>query len=111
MGAELRDLVCQRLHQMLLGLRSADRAQSGRGPRIGVVEQRAQRVDRRHVAEPAEFLDGSPPHRIDYVLLDGDAARYPVLDAHPLFDAPECINGEEVYLSDHVALVVQIGLG
>ncbi len=58
---------------------------------------------------PTFLPDGSPPHRIDYVLVSGDAARFPVLQAATLLPEPVTVDGAELYLSDHVGLTVQIG--
>jgi exonuclease III len=56
----------------------------------------------------AAFLPpGEPAHRIDYVLLAGEAH---VLDAATLFADPVTIDGEPYYLSDHIALTVHIRL-
>jgi endonuclease/exonuclease/phosphatase family metal-dependent hydrolase len=60
----------------------------------------------------AEFLPpGSPAHRIDYLLVSGDAARFPVIDNGLLFAEPLTLPaGRRMYLSDHVALTARIGL-
>jgi hypothetical protein len=60
----------------------------------------------------AEFLPpGSTPHRIDYLLVSGDEARYPVLHSEPLFTEPLTLTGgRRMYLSDHMALTARIGV-
>jgi len=59
----------------------------------------------------AAFLpDGQPGHRIDYLLVSGDAARFPVLRTATLLPRPVTVAGTDLYLSDHVGLTVQIGL-
>jgi len=59
----------------------------------------------------AVFLPaGAPPHRIDYALVAGDPARFPVLDSATLFPAPVTADGIELYLSDHIGLTIQLGL-
>jgi exonuclease III len=60
----------------------------------------------------AEFLPpGSSGHRIDYLLVSGDAARFPVIDNGLLFAEPLTLpDGRRMYLSDHVALTARIGL-
>lgn len=56
----------------------------------------------------AAFLaPGQPAHRIDYLLLAGDAA---VLDATTVLAEPVTRDGAPYYLSDHVALTVHIEL-
>jgi exonuclease III len=66
--------------------------------------------------EPAtyhvEFLpSGSRGRRIDYILIAGDEVGFPVLDAAPLFAEPvTTADGGRLYLSDHVALTVRVGL-
>lgn len=60
----------------------------------------------------AEFL---PPnctaHRIDYVLVSGDQARFPVVESGVLFAEPlKLPTGHQLYLSDHVALTIRLGL-
>jgi endonuclease/exonuclease/phosphatase family metal-dependent hydrolase len=60
----------------------------------------------------AEFLPpGATGHRIDYVLVSGDEARHPLLDFGPLFTEPVIrADGRRMYVSDHVALTVRVGL-
>ena len=60
----------------------------------------------------AEFLPpGSSEHRIDYLLVSGDAVRFPVIDTGLLFAEPLALpGGRRMYLSDHVALTARIGL-
>lgn len=56
----------------------------------------------------ADFLPpGEPAHRIDYVLLAGDAS---VLTCATLFPQPLTVDGKPYFLSDHIGLTVQIGL-
>jgi endonuclease/exonuclease/phosphatase family metal-dependent hydrolase len=56
----------------------------------------------------AAFLPpDEPAHRIDYVLLAGDAS---VLDAVTLFPKPVIVGTAPYYLSDHIALAVRIGV-
>jgi len=56
----------------------------------------------------ATFLSpGEPAHRIDYILLAGEAA---VFDAATLFPRPVIVGTKPYYLSDHIALAVRIGL-
>jgi exonuclease III len=59
-----------------------------------------------------EFLPaGSTGNRIDYALVQGDEARFPVLDSGLLFAEPLALaDGGRMYLSDHVALTVRLGL-
>jgi exonuclease III len=58
----------------------------------------------------AAFLrPGSSTHRIDYLLVSGDAERFPVVDHGLLFAEPLPLpDGRRLYLSDHVALAVRI---
>jgi hypothetical protein len=59
----------------------------------------------------AAFLPpGAPPHRIDFVLVEGDEQAYPVLRADTHFTRPELIDGNSTYLSDHIGLSVAVGL-
>lgn len=60
----------------------------------------------------ATFLPpGASPHRIDYLLVRGDATMFPVTDNGLLFDQPLALpDGRRLYLSDHVALTARIGL-
>jgi endonuclease/exonuclease/phosphatase family metal-dependent hydrolase len=54
---------------------------------------------------------GYAGHRIDYVLVRGDPARFPVTGSGLLFAEPLALpDGRRVYLSDHVALTARIGL-
>jgi endonuclease/exonuclease/phosphatase family metal-dependent hydrolase len=53
---------------------------------------------------------GRPAHRIDFVLVEGDERRYPVLRAHTFLDAPIKRDGTTTYLSDHVGLSATVGL-
>jgi endonuclease/exonuclease/phosphatase family metal-dependent hydrolase len=56
----------------------------------------------------AAFLPpGEATHRIDYVLLSGEAT---VLDAVPVFPKPVVVGTAPYYLSDHIALAVRIGV-
>jgi endonuclease/exonuclease/phosphatase family metal-dependent hydrolase len=56
----------------------------------------------------AAFLPpGEPAHRIDYILLAGEAS---VLDAATLLSDPETVDGAPLYLSDHIGLTVHIGV-
>jgi len=59
-----------------------------------------------------EFLPPScTGNRIDYVLISGDRSRFPVVDSRTLFTEPlELPTGHKMYLSDHVALTVLVGL-
>ncbi len=58
-----------------------------------------------------EFLPpGSSPHRIDYLLLSGDEARYPLVDSATLFAEPLTLPGGRMFLSDHMALTARVGL-
>lgn len=50
---------------------------------------------------------GEPAHRIDYLLLAGEAA---VLDAATLLAEPARVDGAPYYYSDHIALTVHIEL-
>jgi hypothetical protein len=60
-----------------------------------------------------EFLPaGCTGNRIDYALVLGDEARFPVIDSRLLFAEPVVLtDGSRMYLSDHVALTVRLGLG
>jgi hypothetical protein len=60
-----------------------------------------------------EFLPaGCAGNRIDYALVLGDEARFPLLDSGLLFAEPVVpADGGRMYLSDHVALTVRLGLG
>jgi exonuclease III len=60
----------------------------------------------------AAFLPpGSTPHRIDYLLVSGDASTCPVIHNGLLFAEPLTLQGgRSMYLSDHVALTARIGL-
>jgi exonuclease III len=68
------------------------------------------------VTDPAsyhvEFLPpGSIGRRIDYLLVSGDETRYPVIGCGLLFAEPMALpEGRQMFLSDHVALTVHIGL-
>jgi len=68
------------------------------------------------VADPvtyhAEFLPpGSTAHRIDYLLVSGDPATFPVTGAEPLFTGPVALpDGRVRYLSDHVALTARVAV-
>jgi hypothetical protein len=57
-----------------------------------------------------EFLPpGSSAHRIDYLLVAGDEARFPVTDTGLLFAEPLALpGGGRMYLSDHVALTARV---
>jgi endonuclease/exonuclease/phosphatase family metal-dependent hydrolase len=59
-----------------------------------------------------EFLPpGCAAHRIDYVLIHGDPARFAVLDSGPMFTEPVALpDGRRMYLSDHVALTAGVAL-
>jgi exonuclease III len=53
---------------------------------------------------------GRTPHRIDYLLVSGDARKYPIMDADLLFEQPVPRPGRPpTFLSDHAALMVRIG--
>jgi endonuclease/exonuclease/phosphatase family metal-dependent hydrolase len=55
-----------------------------------------------------QFLPpGRPSHRIDYLLVSGDAHRYPVVETRLLFAEP--VGGS--YVSDHVGLLARVGCG
>jgi endonuclease/exonuclease/phosphatase family metal-dependent hydrolase len=60
----------------------------------------------------AEFLPpGAAGNRIDYVLVSGDAGRFPIIDSSVLFAEPLALPvGRRMYVSDHVALTVRVGL-
>jgi endonuclease/exonuclease/phosphatase family metal-dependent hydrolase len=60
----------------------------------------------------AEFLPaGCTGNRIDYVLISGDEATFPVINSGLLFAEPLVLaSGRRMHLSDHVALTVQVGL-
>lgn len=54
---------------------------------------------------------GCTGNRIDYALVLGDEARFPVVDSGLLFAEPVVLaDGSRMYLSDHVALTVRLGL-
>jgi hypothetical protein len=54
---------------------------------------------------------GASGHRIDYLLVDGDPARYPVTGSGLLFAEPLALDGgRRMYLSDHVALTARVRL-
>ena len=53
---------------------------------------------------------GAAAHRIDYALVAGDSARFPVLDSATLFPVPVTVDGIELYLSDHIGLTIRLGL-
>jgi endonuclease/exonuclease/phosphatase family metal-dependent hydrolase len=59
-----------------------------------------------------EFLPpGAPGRRIDYVLICGDEARFPVIDSGLLFAEPLALRDRRrMYLSDHMALTARVGL-
>jgi endonuclease/exonuclease/phosphatase family metal-dependent hydrolase len=59
----------------------------------------------------AAFLPpGCPAHRIDYLLVSGPAADFPVLHTGLLFTGPLALpGGDRAYMSDHVALAARIG--
>ncbi|MFY1692082.1 endonuclease/exonuclease/phosphatase family protein [Plantactinospora sp. WMMB782] len=58
----------------------------------------------------AEFLPpGFPARRIDYLLVSGAAAEFPVLHTGRLFTEPLALpDGDRLYVSDHVALTARI---
>jgi hypothetical protein len=60
----------------------------------------------------AEFLPrGSTAHRIDYALVSGDEARFPLIDSGVLFTEPLALpSGRRIYLSDHVALTIRVAV-
>jgi exonuclease III len=60
----------------------------------------------------AEFLPaGCTGNRIDYALVLGDEATFPVVDSERLFTEPVVLaDGGRMYLSDHMALTVRLGL-
>jgi len=60
-----------------------------------------------------EFLPaGCTGNRIDYALVWGDGDRFPVVDHGLLFAEPVALaDGSRIYVSDHVALTVRLGLG
>jgi exonuclease III len=68
------------------------------------------------VLDPATYhVDFLPPgsagHRIDYLLVSGDAVRFPVIDSGVLFAEPVPLpGGRTMYVSDHVALTARVGL-
>jgi endonuclease/exonuclease/phosphatase family metal-dependent hydrolase len=59
-----------------------------------------------------DFLPpGSTAHRIDYLLVSGDPATFPVTGAEPLFTGPVARpDGRARYLSDHVALTARVAV-
>ena len=60
----------------------------------------------------AELLPpGAVGRRIDYLLVSGDEARFPVTGTDLLFTEPLTLpDGQRLYLSDHVALTATVGL-
>jgi hypothetical protein len=60
----------------------------------------------------AELLPaGATPHRIDYLLVDADPDRYPVIGTDLLFTEPVAMpSGGAAFLSDHVAQVIRIAV-
>jgi exonuclease III len=58
----------------------------------------------------AAFLPpGSSAHRIDYLLVSGDASRFRVADTRLMFTEPMVApDGARMYLSDHIALTAVI---
>jgi hypothetical protein len=60
-----------------------------------------------------EFLPaGCTGNRIDYALVLGEEARFPVLECGLLFAEPLVrADADPMYLSDHVALTIRLGLG
>ncbi|MEU4730087.1 endonuclease/exonuclease/phosphatase family protein [Streptomyces sp. NPDC023588] len=61
----------------------------------------------------AELLPaGASAYRVDYLLVHGDAARYPVTGSGLLFTEPVAMpSGGTAFLSDHMAQVATIGRG
>lgn len=59
----------------------------------------------------AEFLPpGRAAHRIDYLLVSGDARKHPVTEAALMFGEPVSLPGHpRTFLSDHVALTARVG--
>lgn len=54
---------------------------------------------------------GRIPRRIDYLLVSGDARRYPVTEAATLFAEPVSLpDGRRMFLSDHLALTIRLPL-
>ncbi|MEP7022566.1 MAG: endonuclease/exonuclease/phosphatase family protein [Actinomycetota bacterium] len=59
---------------------------------------------------PELLPSGRTPHRIDYLLVSGDAQRYPVLEAAVVLDEPVSLPGyQRMFLSDHLSLVIRVG--
>ncbi|MFF2123987.1 endonuclease/exonuclease/phosphatase family protein [Streptomyces olivochromogenes] len=80
-----------------------------------VVDEGAWRDPFRAVGRPTFHTDLLPPgasaHRVDYLLVAGDAERYPVTEPHLLFTDPVQLGGRKrSFLSDHVALTARIAL-
>ncbi|MFF3656179.1 endonuclease/exonuclease/phosphatase family protein [Streptomyces olivochromogenes] len=80
-----------------------------------VVDEGAWRDPFRAVGRPTFHTELLPPgasaHRVDYLLVAGDAERYPVTEPHLLFTDPVQLGGRKrSFLSDHVALTARIAL-
>lgn len=80
-----------------------------------VMDEGAWRDPFRAVGRPTFHTELLPPgasaHRVDYLLVAGDAERYPVTEPHLLFTDPVQLGGRKrSFLSDHVALTARIAL-
>lgn len=54
---------------------------------------------------------GAMPHRIDYLLIDADPDRYPIVGTDVLFTEPVTMpSGGTAFLSDHVAQMIRIAV-
>jgi exonuclease III len=69
------------------------------------------RADDRPTFHPELLGPGRTSQRIDYLLVAGDARRYPVMRADMLFAEMVVLpGGRRTFLSDHLALMVRVGL-
>lgn len=80
-----------------------------------MVDGGAWRDPFRAVGRPTFHTELLPPgasaHRVDYLLVAGDAERYPVTEPRLLFTDPVQLGGRKrSFLSDHVALTARIAL-
>lgn len=60
---------------------------------------------------PELLPPGASAHRVDYLLVAGDAERHPVTEPRLLFAEPvQLMGGNRTFLSDHLALTARIAL-
>jgi exonuclease III len=108
-------LRCARTAQTEVMILSGDLNIASTGPLYPLVTDGATwhdpfRSADRPTFHPELLPPGRTPRRIDYLLVAGDARRYPVVQADMLFEEPVSLSGgRRTFLSDHVALMIRIG--